>query len=225
MFEEKIVNLNVGGKPFATLKTTLQKFEGNLKELPEIQGESLPTARIFIDRPYKHFETILNFLRDGDVILPESMESLKELLHEAILYKLSGLSEKCQEAIARLGREPIPVLPSKIEKTATPPTIGDPVTSSSDSTESPLIPEQPDNNEIQKSWIREKIMNIVNTTFNLISKCREFLEAVEDVLRFVEGNIDPISSTAGNIIRLLQLVGQLRIFQDYLGRFSHFNFP
>eukprot|EP00081_Caenorhabditis_elegans_P014970 NP_494478.1 Uncharacterized protein CELE_ZC239.2 [Caenorhabditis elegans] len=181
-----------------------------------------PTSPIFIDRPYKHFGTILNFLRDGDVILPNSMESLKELPREAIIYELTGLIGKCQEAIARLGGEPTTVSLSKIEQNATPPTIGDPVTSSSGDTDSPQILEQPDNNEIQKSWIRERILNIVNSTHWLISQCREFLDAAEDALLFVEGNIEVISSTIGNIIRLLQSARQFRIFYRLFGMFFTF---
>ena len=44
-----------------------------------------------IDRSGKHFGVVLNYLRDGDVALPESQRDLQELLAEAEYYRVEGL--------------------------------------------------------------------------------------------------------------------------------------
>lgn len=94
-----MLRLNVGGKEFVTSKATLTKFDGYFKNLPEIQQVN-PTSPIFVDRSPKHFETILNFMRDGDVDLPQ--EYLNQLLREARFYGLVKLVRDCEQAIARL---------------------------------------------------------------------------------------------------------------------------
>lgn len=59
-----------------------------------------PTAGwILIDRCGKHFGTILNYLRDGAVPLPESRREIEELLAEAKYYLVQGLVEECQAAL------------------------------------------------------------------------------------------------------------------------------
>lgn len=59
-----------------------------------------PTAGwILIDRCGKHFGTILNYLRDGAVPLPESRREIEELLAEAKYYLVQGLLEECQAAL------------------------------------------------------------------------------------------------------------------------------
>ena len=61
----------------------------------------LPTAPgwVLIDRSGRHFGTILNYLRDGSVPLPESTRELGELLGEARYYLVQGLIEDCQLAL------------------------------------------------------------------------------------------------------------------------------
>ena len=46
---------------------------------------------VVIDRSGKHFGVILNYLRDGDVALPESQRELQEQLAEAEYYRVEGL--------------------------------------------------------------------------------------------------------------------------------------
>lgn len=52
-----------------------------------------------IDRCGKHFGTILNYLRDGAVPLPESRREIEELLAEAKYYLVQGLVDECQAAL------------------------------------------------------------------------------------------------------------------------------
>lgn len=54
---------------------------------------------MLIDRSGRHFGTILNYLRDGSVPLPESTRELGELLSEARYYLVQGLIEDCQLAL------------------------------------------------------------------------------------------------------------------------------
>lgn len=62
---------------------------------------------MLIDRSGRHFGTILNYLRDGSVPLPESTRELGELLGEARYYLVQGLIEDCQLAL----QVRVPLLP------------------------------------------------------------------------------------------------------------------
>uniref|UniRef100_A0A1I7TGS6 BTB domain-containing protein n=1 Tax=Caenorhabditis tropicalis TaxID=1561998 RepID=A0A1I7TGS6_9PELO len=97
--ENQIVKLDIGGTVFKTSKSTLTRFDGMLKvmmetEIPVTKDES---GAIFIDRSPKHFDLILNFMRDGDVELPDSEIEIKEIQKEAHFYMLHGLVDKCLE--------------------------------------------------------------------------------------------------------------------------------
>lgn len=64
---------------------------------------------ILIDRCGKHFGTILNFLRDGCVPLPESSKQMAELLAEAKYYCISELAESCEQALLKKERDAEPI--------------------------------------------------------------------------------------------------------------------
>lgn len=49
---------------------------------------------VLIDRSGKHFGTILNYLRDGKVPMPDAKTELKELLIETKFYCLQELSNE-----------------------------------------------------------------------------------------------------------------------------------
>lgn len=66
-------------------------------------GRLLSLGWILIDRCGKHFGTILNYLRDGAVPLPESRREIEELLAEAKYYLVQGLVDECQAAL-QVGR-------------------------------------------------------------------------------------------------------------------------
>ncbi|CAL2033838.1 unnamed protein product [Caenorhabditis brenneri] len=94
---DNIVKLDIGGTVFQTTKSTLTKFDGFFKtmletDVPITKDES---GAIFIDRSAKHFDMILNFMRDGHVELPETIREVKELCVEAEYYLLDGLVEMC----------------------------------------------------------------------------------------------------------------------------------
>ncbi|EFP09823.1 hypothetical protein CRE_21330 [Caenorhabditis remanei] len=96
-----IVQLDIGGTIFKTTKSTLTRFDGMFKTMldNEISVKKQDFESIFIDRSPKHFDIILNFMRDGDVELPETNRELREVSKEAQYYLLGGLVEKCENCI------------------------------------------------------------------------------------------------------------------------------
>jgi len=66
-------------------------FSGRMEVLTDTEGW------ILIDRCGKHFGTILNFLRDGNVPLPENRQDLCELRAEAKYYCVDELAEAIEK--------------------------------------------------------------------------------------------------------------------------------
>uniref|UniRef100_A0A1I7TCK9 BTB domain-containing protein n=1 Tax=Caenorhabditis tropicalis TaxID=1561998 RepID=A0A1I7TCK9_9PELO len=89
----EIVKLDIGGTVFKTTKATLTRFDGMFKTMLEndILVKTQDSDVIFIDRSAKHFDLILNYMRDGDVDLPENCRELQEIIREAQYYLLPGL--------------------------------------------------------------------------------------------------------------------------------------
>lgn len=72
-----------------------------------------------IDRCGVHFGTILNYLRDNSVALPESPKGIADLLAESKFYCLSELAESCERALQKKEPEPIcrvPLITSQKEE-------------------------------------------------------------------------------------------------------------
>ena len=93
------VKLNVGGQHFTTSVQTLKKdpnsmlaamFSGKFEMKPSENGS------FFIDRDGTYFRFILNYLRNGELILPEGATFLKELEAEAKFYQLQGILDELQ---------------------------------------------------------------------------------------------------------------------------------
>ena len=91
------VKLNVGGHHFTTSVQTLTKdpnsmlaamFSGKFEMKPSEDGT------FFIDRDGTHFRFILNYLRNGELILPEGATFLKELEAEAKFYQIQGILDE-----------------------------------------------------------------------------------------------------------------------------------
>ncbi|KAF1762915.1 hypothetical protein GCK72_011179 [Caenorhabditis remanei] len=98
---DEIVKLDVGGVIFKTSKPTLTKFDGFFKTMFESEDKLKEDENgcVFIDRDPKHFRLILNFMRDEDVVLPESLKEIQEILKEAKNYELDGLVKICIEKV------------------------------------------------------------------------------------------------------------------------------
>jgi len=108
------VKLNVGGSLHYTTIGTLTKipetmlqamFSGRMEVLTD------PEGWILIDRCGKHFGTVLNYLRDGNVALPPNLQEIEELLAEAKFYCIGGLCDLCEKAMVSHNAEPICQVP------------------------------------------------------------------------------------------------------------------
>lgn len=65
-------------------------FSGRMEVMTDAEGY------VMIDRSGKHFDLILNFLRDSTVALPENnVKALAELLAEAKYYCITELQGNC----------------------------------------------------------------------------------------------------------------------------------
>lgn len=95
------VKLNVGGSLHYTTIGTLTKHDNMLRAMFSGRMEVLTDSEgwILIDRCGKHFGTILNFLRDGDVPLPDSRREIQELLAESKYFCIDELNELCEKAM------------------------------------------------------------------------------------------------------------------------------
>jgi len=90
----KLVKLNVGGHLFSTSLETVNKdpgsmlhamFSGRFDTKPGEDGS------YFIDRDGTHFRYILNYLRTGQLIVPQDKTVCRELLAEAEFYQVEGI--------------------------------------------------------------------------------------------------------------------------------------
>ena len=104
------INLNIGGRRFTTSLQTLTKdpdsmlavmFSGKFEVKPSEDGT------FFIDRDGKHFRFILNYLRDGELIVPEGATFLKELEAEAKFYQIKGLLQELEDKMRECFEESV----------------------------------------------------------------------------------------------------------------------
>ncbi|KAF4520134.1 hypothetical protein B566_EDAN010290 [Ephemera danica] len=105
------VKLNIGGSLHYTTIGTLTKHDTMLRAMFSGRMEVLTDAEgwILIDRSGRHFGTILNYLRDGSVPLPDSYREVAELLAEAKYYCIADLVESCELALVKREREAEPI--------------------------------------------------------------------------------------------------------------------
>ncbi|XP_074601705.1 BTB/POZ domain-containing adapter for CUL3-mediated RhoA degradation protein 3-like [Brevipalpus obovatus] len=96
------VKLNVGGSPFCTTLKTLTKFDSMLTLMFSGKYPIETDSKGFkmIDRSGKHFDKILNFLRDESIPLPETRIELEELLVEANFYQIKELINEIKQKIS-----------------------------------------------------------------------------------------------------------------------------
>lgn len=85
------VTFNVAGHPFTTSRDTLLKEPASRLALMVrgvIPCSKDDTGAIFLDRDAKHFQLVLNYLRDGWCLLPKGAEERRELLQEIRYYQV-----------------------------------------------------------------------------------------------------------------------------------------
>lgn len=100
-----VVAINVGGQVFVTSRDTLLRVPESLI-CRMFQGE-VPVKKVqqtdvtyFVDRDPKHFQRILNYMRDGSCVLPQSVEDREELLAEARYYEMPALEKVVRTSLA-----------------------------------------------------------------------------------------------------------------------------
>jgi len=94
------LQLNVGGVAYSTSSMTLSTYPDSM--LARMVNGDLPTARdengaIFIDRDGHLFRYVLNFLRSGQLHLPDSASEKEQLLIEADFYQITPLVDALQK--------------------------------------------------------------------------------------------------------------------------------
>eukprot|EP01098_Paradermamoeba_levis_P016043 TRINITY_DN8440_c0_g3_i2.p1 TRINITY_DN8440_c0_g3~~TRINITY_DN8440_c0_g3_i2.p1 ORF type:complete len:368 (+),score=72.13 TRINITY_DN8440_c0_g3_i2:407-1510(+) len=98
------VRLNVGGSLFDTSLDTLLKYKNSLLATMFSGKYALKkdaNGAYFIDRDGTYFRYILNYLRDGEVILPEEKKIKLELLNEARFFQITGLVQQIERGEER----------------------------------------------------------------------------------------------------------------------------
>ncbi|KAJ0064046.1 hypothetical protein NL108_017712 [Boleophthalmus pectinirostris] len=108
------VRLNVGGALFLCPLRVLTRRESRLRDMFRGKTEVMIDREgwVLIDRSGKHFGSILNFLRDGSLVLPKSRVQIQEVLNEARYYGLQGLVLHCQSTLQKASQElPLCVTP------------------------------------------------------------------------------------------------------------------
>ena len=92
-----ILKLNVGGKRFTTSLQTLATDPNSMLAAMFSSRHEVQTTEdgsFFIDRDGTYFRFILNYLRNGELILPEGATFLAELEAEARFYQVQGLLDE-----------------------------------------------------------------------------------------------------------------------------------
>ena len=108
--ESKVI-VNIGGKYHHTSIHTLTCVPNSVftklfhPDSPYIRALK-NKATVFLDRDYKHFDIVLNFLRNkGELpmeMLPRDLRQLYEIRTEAIFYELQGLVQLVDMRLTRL---------------------------------------------------------------------------------------------------------------------------
>ncbi|KAF1557542.1 BTB/POZ domain-containing protein KCTD4, partial [Eudyptes schlegeli] len=95
-YKTSLITLNVGGYLYITQKQTLTKYPDSFLE-GIINGKIMcpfdADGHYFIDRDGLLFRHILNFLRNGELLLPEGFRENQLLAQEADFFQLKVLSD------------------------------------------------------------------------------------------------------------------------------------
>ena len=96
------VKLNVGGQHFVTSVQTLRKDPNSM--LAAMFSEKFDTkpsedGSFFIDRDGTQFRFVLNYLRDGELILPKGATFHDELRKEAEFYQIQGILDELKPPV------------------------------------------------------------------------------------------------------------------------------
>ncbi|KAJ5076463.1 hypothetical protein M0811_06463 [Anaeramoeba ignava] len=107
----KPIKINVGGKIFETLTTTLSKWKNSKFEEIITNQKQFPIINdgiIFFDRNPKYFEIILDYLRTSKITIPTKLnnkEGLEILLEESKYYSIHSLTQLLNEKVQLFKRQ------------------------------------------------------------------------------------------------------------------------
>ena len=93
----KTLKLNIGGQLFTTSLETMKKDPGSMLHAMfsgRFDTKPAEDGSYFIDRDGSHFRYILNYLRTGQLVVPEDKILRKELLTEAEFYQIQGIIDE-----------------------------------------------------------------------------------------------------------------------------------
>jgi len=102
------ITLILEDRKFLTTAETLVRADSSsiLASISITLSSQSSENRVFeIERSPKHFQTILNFLRDGEAVLPKVDVELEELALEAKFYHLKSFYVQCMKALESLKAE------------------------------------------------------------------------------------------------------------------------
>ncbi|KAL0231850.1 hypothetical protein GEMRC1_011254 [Eukaryota sp. GEM-RC1] len=97
-----MIELNIGGVLFVSSAGTLSNRNGYF---PPLLSES--TDFLFVDRDPSNFRTILNYLRDGKVPLPQDELQLQRLHKESMYYQVTDLTTTIKDLLELLKKPKI----------------------------------------------------------------------------------------------------------------------
>jgi len=88
----KIVNINVGGKNFSTVKSVLTKDPNSIFAI--LLNEDASISELFFDRSPRLFNVLLDYLRFGKIDYKKfRKEDLEELYAEALFYEITDIRD------------------------------------------------------------------------------------------------------------------------------------
>ena len=93
----KTLKLNIGGQFFTTSLETMKKDPGSMLHAMfsgRFDTKPAEDGSYFIDRDGTHFRYILNYLRSGQLVVPEDKIVRRELLTEAEFYQIQGIIDE-----------------------------------------------------------------------------------------------------------------------------------
>jgi hypothetical protein len=104
---QQTVILNIGGKTFPTTLETLQNFKDSL--FYEMLKEYRPGEDIFIDRSYKNFNHILDFLRSNTIKLQTIKDRYirEQVKEELLFYRMIPAQELTAFNEVKIGWDPL----------------------------------------------------------------------------------------------------------------------